>query len=401
VVLAVDVHNFSQQVAGMATRLSRLLDDANVSPALTPDITVNTFKELGVATEELQVAMEELQQQNEELSSALESAAEERRRYQELFQFAPHAYLVTTLEGKIQEANWMAAQLIGVPVQFLIGKPLFVFIDKVDRSLYWLELNRRQHRDYFQEWEFCLRPRDQETIQVACSTIAIRDRNEQPVGFRWVLRDTTEQKRLERLEHSGYGFSGENEALLLQNRPIREYSQGESISLDSQALCYVTQGVVKLSSLTLQNKEMMTGLIKPGMLFGAYLTALPIYQATALSPVELVHISLNEIAASPALAQIMFVKASQRLRQAEILLMIQGEQSIENGLCELLQFLKTEIGESVEQGVRLTVRLTHEDLANACGSTRATITRLLGKLERQGKIRFDEKWYIILTTESR
>lgn len=382
----------------MAIRLSRLLDHASVLPDSTPDLAINTFKELGVATEELQVAIEELQQQNEELSAALELAAEERNRYDNLFQFAPQAYLVTSLEGKIQEANWMAAQLLGVPDRFLIGKPLFVFVDEADRSRYWLELTQRQQRDYFQEWQFYLKPRSGDTIAVSCSTLAFRDKHDRPAGFRWVLRDITEQKRLEAFQHSSYDLSGDNDAAFLQDRPIQEYSQGELISLAPQALCYVTRGMVKLTSLTLQNKEMMIGLIRPGMLFGAYLTALPIYQATALADVQLVDLSLGEITASPYLAQLMFAKTSYRLQQTETLLMIQGEQSIENGLCELLQLLKIEMGESVEQGVRLTVRLTHEDLASACGSTRATITRLLGKLERQGKIMFDDKRHIVLVT---
>lgn len=391
-----DVHTFSQQVGGMANRLSRLLDHANVLPDHMPDLAVNTFKELGIAIEVLQLAVEELQQQNEEMTFALERIAEERRRYQDLFQSAPQAYLVTSLEGKIQEANWMVAQLFGVPIHSLIGKPLVVFVGEANRSLYWSELARRQQRDQFQEWKFGLKPRNRETVEVACSTLAIRDSHGQPVGFRWALRDITEQKRLEVLEHSGCGLNANSDAALLQNRVLQEYSQGELISLEPQVLYYVTEGLVKLTSLSLQNKEMMIGLTGSGMVFGAYLTALPVYQATALSHTKLVSLSLTEITASPYLAQLMFAKTSQRLRQSETLLMIQAEQGVENGLCELLQLLKTEMGEYVEQGVRLTVRLTHEDLASACGSTRATVTRLLNRLERQGKISFDDKRHIIL-----
>jgi PAS domain S-box-containing protein len=395
---SIDTYRFSRQVSGMAARLSQLLNTVNVLPDPTP-VAVDTFKELGVATEELQVAIEELQQQNEELNAALELVAEERKRYQNLFQFAPQAYLVTTLEGKIQEANWMAAQLLGVPTEFLIGKPLFVFVVDVDRSLYWSELARRQQRDYFQEWECWLQPRQQEPIAVACSTMAIRNQDEQPVGFRWALRDITEQKRLENFEHNGYNLLGEVDVDFLQHRPLREYSQGEVIPITPQNLWYVTQGLVKLTSLTLQNKEMMIGLIRPGMPFGAYLTALPVYEAIALSPVKVVSVSLNEIGSSNYLAQLLFAKTSQRLRQTETFLVIQGEQSVEISLQELLQLLKTEMGETVESGVRLTARLTHEDLASACGSTRATITRLLGKLERQGQIKFDDKRHIIVVDD--
>jgi PAS domain S-box-containing protein len=396
---SVDVNSFSQQVAGMVTRLSHLLDHASNAPDSSSDLSSDAFKELGIATEELQVAIEELQQQNEELSNALELVGLERRRYEDLFQSAPHAYLITSLEGTIQEANHMASQLLRVPKPFLIGKPLFPFVREVDRQLYWEELRRRQQRDYFQEWTIGLQARNQEIIHVACSTVTVRDLDEKPIGFRWTLRDITEQKRLEALEHTEHDLNSDSDLAFLQNRSTQTYSQGELIPLEPESLWYVTGGLVKLTSLTTGNKEMMTGLISSGTPFGAYLTALPIYQATALTEVKVVSVSLNEIAASAYLARLMFTRISQRLRQTEALLTIQGEQCVEDSLYQFLQLLKIEVGESVVQGIRLNIRLTHEDLASACGSTRATITRALGKLERQGVITFDSKRHIVLTNQ--
>ena len=127
---------------------------------------------------------------------------------------------------------------------------------------------------------------------------------------------------------------------------------------------------------------------------------LPIYEVTALSDVSLVSISLSEIMASPHLCRILFTKTSQRLKQAERLLIIAGEYSASRRLDQLLQFLKTEIGEPAPEGVRLKIRLTHEDLANACGSTRVTTTRLIGKLQRSGKIKLDNQSHIILMGET-
>src|ERR1051325_7773371 len=63
------------------------------------------------AFEELQVAEEELRLQNEDLVAATAALETERWRYQELFEFAPDAYLVTSLTGNIEEANFAAAEL--------------------------------------------------------------------------------------------------------------------------------------------------------------------------------------------------------------------------------------------------------------------------------------------------
>ena len=60
--------------------------------------------------------------------------AEERRRYQHLFQYAPDAYLLTDLSGIIREANHSAAHLLGVQPRFLVGKTLVSFVAAEDRA---------------------------------------------------------------------------------------------------------------------------------------------------------------------------------------------------------------------------------------------------------------------------
>ena len=65
--------------------------------------------ELTDALQELQTASEELRAQNEELIVAREIADTERRRYQELFDQVPDAFLVTDPRGVIREGNKAAA----------------------------------------------------------------------------------------------------------------------------------------------------------------------------------------------------------------------------------------------------------------------------------------------------
>src|SRR5262245_48108106 len=63
------------------------------------------LEELQGALEELRVAEELLLQQNQELELSAENIESERRRYEDLFEFAPDAYFVTDARGVIQEAN--------------------------------------------------------------------------------------------------------------------------------------------------------------------------------------------------------------------------------------------------------------------------------------------------------
>jgi CRP-like cAMP-binding protein len=46
------------------------------------------------------------------------------------------------------------------------------------------------------------------------------------------------------------------------------------------------------------------------------------------------------------------------------------------------------------------VRLTHQNLANAIGTTRVTVTRILNKLKSEGAIIIDRDRHIILKNES-
>lgn len=386
---------FSQQVSSMHGRLSTLFEQADQSSHRHSALVPAFVKELGIVMEELQVAMEELQQQNQALAEAMELVSAERKRYQDLFQSASEAYLVTNLDGKIQEANRRAAEMLKIPSDFLAGKPLGLYVSEQERATFRTELVQRSQRDSFKEWELSLQSRDGKLIKVACLVLAIRDQNNQPTGFRWAIRDISERKQIESLEHNGNGSQPAITAIL-HELPQHEFSQGDLIPLETHAFWYINQGLVKLTTLTEQSQEVLIGVLGPGMPFGAYLTSLQLYEAVALTDVQLTSVSVNAIAHSCPLAQYMFVKTRQRLQQTETWLAISGERQIEDRLCRLLKLLKDQAGEPTPQGIRLGIRLTQEDLANACCTTRVTISRVLSQLQQAGKIALDAKKYIII-----
>jgi PAS domain S-box-containing protein len=305
----------------------------------------------------------------------------------------PNAYLVTDANGKIQEANHAAATLLKLEQSLLVGKLLVSFIPLQERSAFRSQLNELHQRDWVQEWTGSLQPYKNKPFDAALTVAAVRDSQGKPVTLRWIVRDITITKRAQK-------------ALLIndydpcQDRPRHFYSKGEIIPLKPSDLWLVCQGLVKLSTMNETAEEVLVGLAGPSMPFGSSLTSLPTYQATALSQdVELVCISLSEIATSPALSQPLLPQISKRLRQAETLLAISGKRQVKDRLHYLLLWLEQEIGQTVAQGTCLSVRLTHQELADACCTTRVTMTRLLGKLQQQGKITFDSQHRMILLTE--
>src|SRR6185436_18725171 len=95
-----------------------------------PDALQGAFEELHSAFEELRAAEEELRHQSDSLATARERVEAERWSYQELFEFAPDAYLMTEANGTIREANRAACALLGMAHGALIGGPLALFVSE-------------------------------------------------------------------------------------------------------------------------------------------------------------------------------------------------------------------------------------------------------------------------------
>ncbi len=155
--------------------------------------------QLSEAYEELQVTEEEIRQQNEELRATRKSLEVERQRYQELFELAPDGYLVTSGEGLIEEANRAACELLGVRRDFLVGKPLSVYVASDDRPAFYRWMDRMavagEDRGR-EEAEILLHPRDGDPVEAAVSVTGVLGEDGKSVKLRWLVRDISETRRL-------------------------------------------------------------------------------------------------------------------------------------------------------------------------------------------------------------
>jgi CRP-like cAMP-binding protein len=181
-----------------------------------------------------------------------------------------------------------------------------------------------------------------------------------------------------------------------QGRNLCAYRSGQTIPMNSQDIWIVCRGVVQLSTLYPSGDEALLGLAGPSMPFGMPLTLIHPYQAAALTDVDLMSFSMTEIEQSPTLAREIFQHLGRRLRQTEAMLAMVGCRRVEDRLRQLLLLLQMEVGQPVAEGTRLSVRLTHQHLASAIGTTRVTVTRLLGQLREEGRLMIDDSRHIIL-----
>lgn len=155
------------------------------------------LEELGAALEELYTAEEELRQSTEELEKTWAIAEQERRRYQELFELAPDAYLVTDIFGRIEEANQVAAKLFNIPHQYLTGKLLINFVSESERRNFRAVLNELAKVNRVQEWELDFYPRNSAVFYGSITVGTVRNSENEIIGFRWLIRDITSRKQAE------------------------------------------------------------------------------------------------------------------------------------------------------------------------------------------------------------
>ncbi|MEH2169127.1 MAG: EAL domain-containing protein [Nostoc sp.] len=211
-----DVNNFSQQIEELRSRVRGIWQRTATQP--------NSHQELIIAAfDELQIAVEELFAASEELEVTRAAAEKECRRYQELFDFAPDAYLVTDATGKILEANHAAATMFSVHQKYLIGKPLIVFIAQQDRRFFSSQINNLQQSS---KWVIDLKPRSSKPFPASIIASPVYDSQEKLVGWRWLLRNISEAKQAEeRVAKHTEELAKKNQQLQSE---IRERKRAES-----------------------------------------------------------------------------------------------------------------------------------------------------------------------------
>jgi len=183
-----------------------------------PPLPRPALADLTKALAALRAAGEELHQQNEELVATRQFAEEQWRRYEELFEQAPDAYVVTDPLGVIQEVNRAAVALLHVPER-PVGEPLLLLVDAPDHPALLQLLDRPTPAP---RTEVCLLPKSGAPIRADVSATEVRAPGGERRGLRFRLRN------LSHVEHTTQALR-ENEEF---SRTIFEHSFSAVFILD-------------------------------------------------------------------------------------------------------------------------------------------------------------------------
>ncbi|MDM7911715.1 MAG: PAS domain S-box protein, partial [Methanotrichaceae archaeon] len=113
----------------------------------------------------------------------------ELRHYWDLFNLAPNCYLVTDIDGTIQEANLAASTRFGARQDLLVGKPLISFIADKDHSAFRAQLTGLKRSHQVMRWEISLQPRDGPSISASVAASVMKGEDDRTTWLLWQLHD--------------------------------------------------------------------------------------------------------------------------------------------------------------------------------------------------------------------
>jgi CRP-like cAMP-binding protein len=182
-----------------------------------------------------------------------------------------------------------------------------------------------------------------------------------------------------------------------QKRDLVHLGAGSAVPLLRNHLWLVVRGMVKLTCITEHGDDLVLGLAGANEPFGEPLTNVDLYEATTLCDTDLLCLSMDEVESTPHLAMALVRAMASRMRQSEALISLLGLRRVEERVRGFLELLAEEYGQPCDQGLRLNLRFTHQEIASALSTTRVTVTRVLGALRDEGWLQLDDQRQLVVS----
>ncbi len=206
------------------------------------------------------------------------------------------------------------------------------------------------------------------------------------------------------------GLGSETLYHLIEDSRQRRLRAGEVICYqgDSGSTCHViTRGKVRVFLVGEDGRELSVRIMGAGEILGemALFEGLPrsatVETLEETQTLELHHdVLLHYPRKSPALALNLLRALSARLRSSTAGAEELASLTVIERLMRRLQQLAEWSGMSVPGGVRIMVPMNQQELAALVGTSRESVNRALVRLRRQGKVRLDKGWIVLLDEEA-
>ncbi len=190
------------------------------------------------------------------------------------------------------------------------------------------------------------------------------------------------------------GLDGANTEIVERSKTI--FFPGDP----AERVFIVKRGAVRLSRVYETGEEITVALLRENSVFGvlSLLTGQRsdrFYHSIAFTRVEMITAPANSvlraIEADASVGLLLLQGLSSRILQTESMIETLTHRDMSSRLVSFLMVLCRDFGVAGDKGITIDLKLSHQVIAEAIGSTRVTITRLLGDLKDSGLLNIDRK----------
>lgn len=192
---------------------------------------------------------------------------------------------------------------------------------------------------------------------------------------------------------------------LAEKMAERSFKKGEVLFFEGEpgdSLYIVSDGTVKVYRVAEDGREKTLALLGPGEFFGemALLDEGPrsaIAETLEPSALYLLHRNdfLATITENPSIALQIIRVLSRRIRQTNAQIMDIVFRDVRGRVATTLADLCRRHGVSTPAGMRIELKLTHQELANLVGTARETVSRILAELQDVHCLTVDGRYLVL------
>ncbi len=190
----------------------------------------------------------------------------------------------------------------------------------------------------------------------------------------------------------------------------RRFEAGCPIYLPSEnadSIYLVASGVVKICHLTADGKISTLAYVKAGEVFGElalfdtdqrgeYVESVEACILIRIPKQRIQELMNRDLDVALAVTKLVGLRRQRIERRLTNLLFTSNQHRLNHLLLDLAE----QFGVAIEGGIRLGLKLSHQEIANLIGTTRETVTILMGKLKSDGLIS-GQRQTVILSDVSR
>ena len=169
------------------------------------------------------------------------------------------------------------------------------------------------------------------------------------------------------------------------------FTHRQLVPMPSQGLLRIERGAVRAVTWSEQGTLITLGYWGVGDVLGQSLSGVQPYQIECKTHVEVSYIPQN-------LCYQSLDDIFRHFQETQAFFYVVRSESLRDRLVQLLAWLGRKFGREVAQGLLIDLRLTHQEISEAIGITRITVTRLMCRLEQEGIIDRTRPQYIVLTS---